>query len=184
MSDKFLDLLESTVNALSILLEVGTVQDTGRCAEEILSYLRPAVSLRASPSVICVIQLLKSLFGINLASNWEEIKSAEQETVSCNLFRNVYQLPSECLLGKFKILSRNSKKHILFFSFSSVSERIRSHASSNTLESETLVGTRRRTDRKVIIKNTDKNCLATYIRLFEPMVIKSLKVIKNWSKEF
>lgn len=153
MSDKFLDLLESTINVLSILLEVGTVQDTGRCAEEILSYLRPAVSLKASPSVICVIQLLKSLFGINLSSSWEEMKFSEQPEINATLFGNIYQIPSEFLM-----------------------ERIRSHSKSGSIESDNLSGFRRRTDRKVPIKNTDKNCLAMYIRLFEPMVIKSLKV--------
>lgn len=103
VSEKFVGLLEATLNVLCILLEIGTIQDTGRCAEEILSYLRPTVSLHASASVVCVIQLLKSLFGTNLASNWTDQQSGESDSFGCSLFANIYQIPSEFLFSKIII---------------------------------------------------------------------------------
>ncbi|KAL0277158.1 UNVERIFIED_CONTAM: hypothetical protein PYX00_004532 [Menopon gallinae] len=151
VSEKFLGLLESTINVLCILLEIGTIQDTGRCAEEILSYLRPAVSLRPSASVLCVIQLLKSLFGTNSGANWTDQQSGESDSFGCTLFANMYQIPSEFLFN-----------------------RISNHSITATLECENLAGLRRRAERK--IQTADRNSLATYIRLLEPMYIKSVQL--------
>ncbi|KAK6634904.1 hypothetical protein RUM44_000151 [Polyplax serrata] len=153
VGDKFLDLLESNLFTLCVLLEVGTVRETGRCAEEILSYLRSVVSFRSSPTVVCVSQLLKSLFGTNLASNWEEKKFSYFSYQGLYLFDTLFQLPPEFL-----------------------SEKIHRRINQNSLECDNLNGRLRRHERKLVIKFADKNWLATYIRLFEPMVVKSLQL--------
>ena len=56
-SEKFVSLLRVTLETLSQLLEVGTLQETGRVAEEILSYLRCTVTVEPTATVKCVQQV-------------------------------------------------------------------------------------------------------------------------------
>lgn len=53
--------------------------------------------------------------------------------------------------------------------------RISNHSITSALDCENLAGFRRRTERK--IQTADRHCLAAYIRLLEPMYIKSVQVI-------
>lgn len=48
-----------TLETLSQLLEVGTLNEAGRIAEEILSYLRFTVSVEPTATVKCVQQVKK-----------------------------------------------------------------------------------------------------------------------------
>lgn len=65
-SEKFLQLLRSTLNTLAQVLEMASVTEMGRIAEELLFYLRSTVLLDSTATVHCVLQLLKCLFGTNL----------------------------------------------------------------------------------------------------------------------
>lgn len=51
-----------TLETLSQLLEVGTLNDAGRIAEEVLSYLRLTVTLEPTATVKCVQQVKGPLF--------------------------------------------------------------------------------------------------------------------------
>ncbi|XP_054259364.1 huntingtin-like [Macrosteles quadrilineatus] len=70
--DKMAGLLGSVLLCISQVLEFSTLAETGRCAEELLLYLRVVVSLEPTASVATVQQLLKSLFGSNRVAAWEE----------------------------------------------------------------------------------------------------------------
>lgn len=61
---------------LSQILEVASLNETGRIAEEILNYLQSTMSLSSIPTVQCVRQLLKSLFGTNLIAKWTDVCKA------------------------------------------------------------------------------------------------------------
>lgn len=168
-----------------MLLEVGTVQEAGQCAEEIVSYLHTVVSLRPCPTVVCVIQLLKSLFGINLAANWEGKKFSSFNFEGLHLFDSLFQLPTEFLSGWLirsadQTRIKNFKIYLIFFFF--FTEKIHRRTNLNSLECENLSGRRRKWERKFITKSTDKNWLATYVRLFEPMIVKSLQVKKKFAR--
>lgn len=78
-SDKFLNLLNATLTTLTQILEIGSVGEIGRYAEEILSYLRCTFSLQPLATIQCVQQLLKSLFGTNLASNISNLAISSQK---------------------------------------------------------------------------------------------------------
>ncbi|XP_031676175.1 huntingtin-like [Oncorhynchus kisutch] len=50
---------------------MATLHDIGKCVEEILSYLKLCFSREPLMATVCVQQLLKTLFGTNLASQYE-----------------------------------------------------------------------------------------------------------------
>lgn len=55
--DKFVGLVSSTLKVLSQLLEVMTLVEAGRIAEELLFYLRGTMSLSPTATVSCVSQV-------------------------------------------------------------------------------------------------------------------------------
>jgi len=61
-SEKFLSLLRVTLETLSQLLEVGTLNEAGRITEEVLSYLRSTVTLEPTATVKCVQQVREPMF--------------------------------------------------------------------------------------------------------------------------
>lgn len=81
-ADKFLSLLRVTLETLSQILEIATLTEVGKIAEEILNYLRPAFTLEPTGTVQCVQQLLKCLFGTNLTANIAEISIPSSKTDS------------------------------------------------------------------------------------------------------
>ncbi|XP_008191527.2 huntingtin [Tribolium castaneum] len=155
---KFSGLLTQTLHSFAVLMEVGTLVEFHAIAEDILGYFRFTFTLEASATVECVQQLLKCLFGNNLTSNIgliREVNQAEVGEQSNGFYHNLYQKPydgvSECF---------NSFKNI---------HKVDCDGDS------TLMGYLHRRDAKPLpVRNSDK-ILANYIRIFEPMVIKSLK---------
>jgi huntingtin len=63
-SEKFVSLLRVTLETLSQLLEVGTINEVGRITEEILSYLRTTVTVEPTATVKCVQQVKEVTFRI------------------------------------------------------------------------------------------------------------------------
>ena len=56
-SDKFCNLLRAALTALTQMLEVTTLSDIGKHAEELLNYLKSTVILEPTVSVLCVQQV-------------------------------------------------------------------------------------------------------------------------------
>lgn len=77
-SKTFLEFLNLSLKSLSIILEVGSLTEFGKLAEEILGYFRSTFAVDAPATVECVQQLLKCLFGTNLTANINEFKSPKQ----------------------------------------------------------------------------------------------------------
>lgn len=57
-----MSLLRVTLETLSQLLEVGTLNEAGRIAEEILSYLKSTVTVEPTATVKCVQQVNELCF--------------------------------------------------------------------------------------------------------------------------
>lgn len=76
-SELYLGLLNTTLQVLSQLLEVASIAEAGRIAEEILHYLQSTVLLSAAATVQCVRQLLKCLFATNLAAKWSDVREIQ-----------------------------------------------------------------------------------------------------------
>ncbi|RZC38340.1 huntingtin-like [Asbolus verrucosus] len=160
--EKFLALLRQTLNTFSVLMEVGTLIEFQGIAEEILGYFRFTFTLEASATVECVQQLLKCLFGNNLTTNiaeikQEQIKRSSDKGESFGFYSNVYEKPYDDVSACF-----NSFKNI---------NKVDCDGDS------TIMGYLHRKDMtkpQLPPRSSDK-ILANYIRIFEPMVIKSLK---------
>nr|CAD7458552.1 unnamed protein product [Timema tahoe] len=184
-SEKFISLLRTTLEALSQLLEIASLHEAGRVAEEILAYMRLTISIEPTTTVKCVQQvcfwtnsatygsyavcpqLLKSLFGTNLSARWEE-EPDKRPQVGLNsgggFYNTCLQVPYKHLTGYVSSasstldhISPNSKCYSWLNFFYKKGER----------KASTVF--------KSVNRGADKTALASYIRLFEPMVIKALK---------
>ncbi|TSK22541.1 Huntingtin [Bagarius yarrelli] len=74
-SEKFGGFLRSALDVLSQLLELATLHDINKCVEEILGYLKSCFLREPTLATVCVQQLLKTLFGTNLASQYDGTSS-------------------------------------------------------------------------------------------------------------
>ncbi|XP_053407184.1 huntingtin-like isoform X2 [Mercenaria mercenaria] len=172
VTDKFCAMLKTSLYVFSQILEVATLSDIGKYAEEFLNYLKSTISLEPTDTVLCVQQLLKALFGTNLCSQWEE-----------HQVQNQPRKP-----GKATRLSGNKDGLYQctftqpYSQFTQALAAAAIKAVSPDYEDTTGVLTwlKKCVERKVpaILKpssKADKTAIAAYIRLFEPLVIKALK---------
>ncbi|CAG5125625.1 unnamed protein product, partial [Candidula unifasciata] len=171
-SDKFCGILRTTLTVLSQLLEIATLYDIGLVTEELLGYLKVTMALEPTWTVLCVQQLLKALFGTNLASQWDP---NSQSAVSL-----VADLNARVTAGS----SPGLYYHCLNKPYVQLAHCLVGAACRATLPTDeahsSLLWLKQRVDRKFpsILKPTnkvDKSVIGSYIRLFEPLVIKALK---------
>lgn len=169
MCDKFVGLVSSTLKVLSQLLEVMTLNEAGRIAEELLLYLRSTMSLSPAATVHCVSQLLKCVVGMNLVSFWDNFKS---EDGPLQQVPSVGNLNDKCS-GYFSVSFQEPYRQL--------SQFLAAASATKSQNLETLHATilnknlRHQSDSKLACKMADTTFLASYIRLFEPMVIESLQ---------
>ncbi|XP_050315238.1 huntingtin-like [Anthonomus grandis grandis] len=159
-SETFLESLRKAIHTLCVILEVGTINEFSRIAEEILSYLKTTFPLDRTVTLQCVQQLLKCLFGTNLIVNLGHIfeePEKHQEDQNSSFYHNLFQKPYEDMSACIKALN-----------------------SINKIECDrdrTIMGYLHRRDVKKnpVISRTSDKTLASYIRIFESMVINSLE---------
>ncbi|KDR16213.1 huntingtin [Zootermopsis nevadensis] len=169
-SEKFVSLLRVTLETLSQLLEVGTLNEAGRIAEEILSYLRFTVSVEPTATVKCVQQLLKCLFGTNLSAQWvkpDDNQRTSSSSSSCTSDQN-----SE---GFYGVCFQTPYRHLTDFVTSPSNKAQDKDEGFMWMNCLRRKSERKGAAYKGFIHGADKTSLASYIRLFEPMVIKALK---------
>ncbi|XP_076265784.1 huntingtin isoform X2 [Rhynchophorus ferrugineus] len=159
-SKNLIDLLQKTLQTLSVILEVTTLSEFGRISEEVLTYLQSTFLLDSILTVRCVQQLLKCLFGSNLTSNVTDILDEnlkKKESNNFSFYHNIFQKPCEEIL-----ICVNSLKSI---------SKIECDGDS------TIMGYLHRRDIKkpISITRTSDKILASYLKIFEPIVIKSLE---------
>ncbi|KAK7793413.1 hypothetical protein R5R35_014313 [Gryllus longicercus] len=167
-SEKFVGLLRTTLEALSQLLEVATINEVGRVAEETLAYLRLTVLVEPTATVKCVQQLLKCLFGTNLSAQWDE---AEEKRLSSLVTSPSPRLEPEGFYSQ-----------CFHLPYQQLTEHLATSAGRHDMRMDSRDDRTIKTDRKgssmirsSFTRGADKASLAAYIRLFEPMVIKALK---------
>ncbi|XP_013398873.1 huntingtin [Lingula anatina] len=173
-TDKFCSLLKTTLDVLSQLLEIATLQEVGKYTDELLGFLKTTFGLEAKSTVLCVQQLLKSLFGTNLSSQWDSgyanslgHKPSRMSRLAGGMQPGLYH---SCLTTPYT-----------HFTQSLAATAFKTAPKAEEEDSSSLLGwLKKRSERKIpaILKpgsKTDKNAIAAYIRLFEALVIKSLK---------
>ncbi|XP_035282540.1 huntingtin-like isoform X3 [Anguilla anguilla] len=175
-SEKLGGFLRSTLDVLSQLLELATLQDIGKCVEEILGYLKACFSREPTMATVCVQQLLKTLFGTNLASqydgSWSNPSKAQGKALrlgSSSLRPGLYHY---CFMAPYTHFTQALADASLRNMVQAEHEQDASgwfdvmQKPSHQLRSSIANVSRLR---------GDKNAIHNHIRLFEPLVIKALK---------
>uniref|UniRef100_A0A8C9WQY0 Huntingtin n=1 Tax=Scleropages formosus TaxID=113540 RepID=A0A8C9WQY0_SCLFO len=175
-NEKFGSFLRSALDVLSQLLELATLHDIGKCVEEILGYLKSCFSREPTMATICVQQLLKTLFGTNLASQYDGSSSNPCKSQgkalrlgSSSLRPGLYHY---CFMAPYTHFTQALADASLRNMVQAEQEQDTSgwfdvmQKVSNQLKSSITNVTRHR---------GDKNAIHNHIRLFEPLVIKALK---------
>ncbi|XP_017892227.1 huntingtin isoform X3 [Ceratina calcarata] len=165
-SEMYLSLLNAILYVLSQILEIVSVNEAAQIAEETLYYLQTTIVLSPTATVQCVQQLLKCLFSTNVYAQWNEMAVQKNSDGMSILWDDVKGFYNHC----FQNPSRQ------------MADTIKSMGNNCRTENEPDTGwvglLRRKGDRKFssIFKNFGRSTsAASFIRLFEPMVIKSLK---------
>ncbi|CAH1783183.1 unnamed protein product [Owenia fusiformis] len=173
--EKFSTLLKTTLEVLAQVLEIASLNEIGKYAEELLGYLKSTFTLEATSTVLCVQQLLKGLFGTNLASQWESTQTTNTAKKSS---RKQPRLGANVKPGLYHACFTTPYTQ---FAQSITTATFKSTTNIEPEEPVSLLGwLKKRAEKKVpaILKpgsKADKASIASYIRLFEPLVIKALK---------
>lgn len=115
-SEMYVSLLNATLDVLSQILEIASVHEAGRIAEEVLCYLKTTVILSPTATVQCVQQLLKCLFGTNVYAQWSELDmlknvdrcSTLQDDVK-GFYNQCFQHPARQMANTIKCIGNNCR---------------------------------------------------------------------------
>ncbi|XP_077461111.1 huntingtin isoform X4 [Stigmatopora argus] len=174
--EKFGGFLRAALDVLSQLLELATLHDISKSVEEILGYLKSCFSREPTMATVCVQQLLKTLFGTNLASQYDGVLSGPSRAQgkvlrlgSSSLRPGLYHY---CFMAPYTHFTQALADASLRNMVQAEQEQDTSgwfdvmQKATNQLRSNIANATRHR---------SDKNAIHNHIRLFEPLVIKALK---------
>ncbi|XP_012592809.1 huntingtin isoform X2 [Microcebus murinus] len=175
-TEKFGGFLRSALDVLSQILELATLQDIGKCVEEILGYLKSCFSREPMMATVCVQQLLKTLFGTNLASQFDGLSSnpsksqgRAQRLGSSSARPGLYHY---CFMAPYTHFTQA----LADASLRNMVQAEQEHDTSGWFDVLQKVSTQLKTNLTSVAKNrADKNAIHNHIRLFEPLVIKALK---------
>ncbi|ESO07434.1 hypothetical protein HELRODRAFT_170769 [Helobdella robusta] len=179
-SDKFCLMLQSTLQVLSQMLDMCSYREVGRCAEEMLSYLASTFSIDPVNTLISTQQLLKSLFGTNLISS---VGALDQPTVSRGMEVLTESSTSPTKTTKRQQENKSDIFRICFIdhlkwhkqNFSKLATTMNEspdkllHSFRNVEHVQHVPATNK------LLQKYDKTSIATFIKLFEPLVIRALK---------
>jgi len=115
-SEMYVSLLNATLDVLSQILEIASVNEAGRIAEEVLCYLKTTVVLSPTATVQCVQQLLKCLFGTNVCAQWSEL-DVQKNMDRCNtlqddvrsFYNQCFQHPARQMANTIKCIGNNCR---------------------------------------------------------------------------
>ncbi|XP_004624658.1 huntingtin isoform X2 [Octodon degus] len=175
-TEKFGGFLRSALDVLSQILELATLQDIGKCVEEILGYLKSCFSREPMMATLCVQQLLKTLFGTNLASQFDGLSSnpsksqgRAQRLGSSSVRPGLYHY---CFMAPYTHFTQA----LADASLRNMVQTEQEHDTSGWFDVLQKVSSQLRTNLTSVPKNrADKSAIHSHIRLFEPLVIKALK---------
>ncbi|KAM8940376.1 huntingtin isoform 2-T2 [Pelodytes ibericus] len=175
-NEKFGSFLRSALHVLSQILELATLTDIGKCVEEILGYLKSCFGREPIMSTVCVQQLLKTLFGTNLASQFEVLSSnpsksqgKAQRLGSSNLRPGLYHY---CFMAPYTHFTQA----LADASLRNMVQADQEQDTSGWFDVLQKVSSQLKNSITSVTKHrTDKNAIHNHIRLFEPLVIKALK---------
>ncbi|XP_063780391.1 huntingtin isoform X3 [Pseudophryne corroboree] len=175
-NEKFVSFLRSALDVLSQILELATLTDIGKSVEEILGYLKSCFNREPVMATVCVQQLLKTLFGTNLASQFEALSSnpsksqgKAQRLGSSNLRPGLYHY---CFMAPYTHFTQA----LADASLRNMVQADQEQETSGWFDVLQKVSSQLKNNITNVTKHrADKNTIHNHIRLFEPLVIKALK---------
>ncbi|KAJ8416476.1 hypothetical protein AAFF_G00357640 [Aldrovandia affinis] len=175
-NEKFGGFLRSALDVLSQLLELATLHDIGKCVEEILGYLKACFSREPTMATVCVQQLLKTLFGTNLASqydgSWSNPSKSQGKALrlgSSSLRPGLYHY---CFMAPYTHFTQA----LADASLRNMVQAEQEQDASGWFDVMQKVSHQLRSSITNVARHRgDKNAIHNHIRLFEPLVIKALK---------
>ncbi|KAI1278484.1 Huntingtin [Halotydeus destructor] len=195
---KFVCFAQSIMSSLNQILEICTLRFIGSRTQEILDTLKSLIVINPLSSVECVRQLLKAIFGTNFimlmslniseqnrstletdvdvtAKNRLSARSSRGFSVSGSI-RPYYGLYQTCISNPYmqmsqELMSQSSTEKLVFANL----------AREEQIKWQLIM--RRTVEKRVaslldksLTASNPKNQISSYIRAFEPIVIKALKL--------
>lgn len=114
-SEMYISLLNATLDVLSQILEIASVNEAGRITEEILFYLKTTVILSPTATVQCVQQLLKCLFSTNVCAQWSELDVQRMDQCGTlqddvrGFYNQCFQYPARQMANTIKCIGNNCR---------------------------------------------------------------------------
>ncbi|XP_076831790.1 huntingtin isoform X3 [Brachyhypopomus gauderio] len=175
-SEKFGSFLRSALDVLSQLLELATLHDIGKCVEEILGYLKSCFSREPTMATVCVQQLLKTLFGTNLASQYDGASSHPSRAQGKALRLGSSSLRPGLYHYCFMAPYTHFTQALADASLRNMVQAEHEQDASGWFDIMQKVSIQLRSSITNVTRHRgDKNAIHNHIRLFEPLVIKALK---------
>ncbi|RWS31040.1 huntingtin-like protein [Leptotrombidium deliense] len=188
--------LETVLNVFSQILEVGTLKYFGKYGEELLDYLKVLIVVEPSACVVCVRQLLKCIFGTNFSmllttpieADSESNSEKERKSLGLTYSASHYAFPLSSNIGLYQTcIASPYAQFSQYYTSKSHGTTQGFYIGGDDTESWHCFYRKNLEKRfssildKVTIKNNSpqnnsKLTLTTHIRLFEPVVIKALKL--------
>nr|XP_033329487.1 huntingtin [Megalopta genalis] len=161
-SEMYVSLLNAVLDVLSQILEIISYCEGAKITEEILYYLQTTVVLSPTSTVQCVQQLLKCLSSTNVYAQWNETEGQRNiDRIAIlrddikGFYNHCFQNPARQMADTIKSMGNNCR-------------------GENELDAG-WVGLLRREGYRKLFSSYKNFSIGSFIRLFEPMVIKSLK---------
>ncbi|XP_038046111.1 huntingtin-like [Patiria miniata] len=171
-ADKFAGLLKTSLDSFSQLLEIATMNEVGKYTEELLSYMKSCFTIEPTSAVLCVEQLLKALFFTNMASS-AEIPSAnfprkpgKATRLTSNMKPGIYH---DCFVAPFTQYNQ---------SLNQLGPKLSANPETDGGSAGLFGWMKSKIDKKSLmgkVTSKEKSSVHSYIRLFEPLVIRALK---------
>ncbi|XP_022080674.1 huntingtin-like isoform X2 [Acanthaster planci] len=171
-ADKFAGLLKTSLDSFSQLLEIATMNEVGKYTEELLSYLKACFTIEPTSTVLCVEQLLKALFFTNMASSAEipssnfPNKPGKAFRLTSNMKPGIYH---DCFVTPLTQYNQ---------SLNQLGPKMRANPEAEGGSAGLFGWVKSKIDKKSLmgrVSNKEKTSVHSYIRLFEPLVIRALK---------
>lgn len=114
-SEMYVSLLNATLDVLSQILEIASINEAGRIAEEVLCYLKTTVILSPTATVQCVQQLLKCLFSTNVCAQWSELDVQRMDQYGTlqddvrGFYNQCFQYPARQMANTIKCIGNNCR---------------------------------------------------------------------------
>ena len=154
--EKLVTFIENVLECFSLLLEFAIGTDIGKYVEECLGYIKSCLGIAATKTLRTVQCLLKCLFKSNYAFAAINYNPPHNPSAAPkSIFDNIISSPYMTMTVDHGLVVEGRE---LSTSIPRVSR-----------------GTTKQHPFRTSTRNTDRSSLASYIRLFEPMVIKALK---------